>query len=96
MNADRAKLSERMAAAARELQDEDDPQATMQASARLAVANVRGCDAAAISIVRRRKRIETPAFTDERAVRSDDLQYEVGEGPCLDAIWEHETFRSTT
>ncbi|WP_409328854.1 GAF domain-containing protein [Trujillonella humicola] len=38
-----------------------------------------------VSVVRRRD-VETPAASDQRAVRADQLQYELGQGPCLDAI----------
>ena len=31
--------------------------------------------------------------SDDRATRADRLQYELEEGPCLDTIWEQETFR---
>ncbi len=48
-------------------------------------------DHAAVSLVHERVRVETPAATDDIARRGDLLQYEVGEGPCLQAIWEHET-----
>jgi transcriptional regulator with GAF, ATPase, and Fis domain len=84
-------LSERMAAAARELQERHDPQATLDSAARLAVQNLAGADAASISIVHRDKRVETDACTGEMAARGDQLQYETGEGPCLDAIWKQET-----
>ncbi|MFW6773810.1 GAF and ANTAR domain-containing protein [Nocardioides sp. CPCC 205120] len=84
-------LPERMASAARELQHEEDAQTTLEAAVRLAVTNVEGCDAAGVSIVHRSRRIDTPASTDELALRADVLQHETGEGPCLDAIRRAET-----
>jgi GAF domain-containing protein len=87
-------LSERMAAAARELQDQADPQETLEAAVRLAVSDVEGADSAAVSIGHVRGQIETPASVGEMAVRGDKLQYETGEGPCLEAIWEEHTVYS--
>ncbi len=87
MNGSREPLAERMINAARTLQDEDDPQATLDAAVRIAAFNVRGCDAAAISMVHRRDRVTTPAYTSEDALGADLLQYTLGEGPCLDAAW---------
>ena len=84
-------LSERMANVARELQEQHDPQATLDSAAHLSVAEIAGADAAAISIVHRRKIVETEAATDEMSARGDALQYETGEGPCLDAIWKERT-----
>lgn len=51
-------------------------------------------DHAAVSLVHQFKRIETPAATDDIARRGDQLQYEVGEGPCLQSIREQETVSS--
>jgi GAF domain-containing protein len=51
-------------------------------------------DHAAVSLVHQYKRIETPAATDDIARRGDQLQYEVGEGPCLQSIREQETVSS--
>lgn len=84
-------LSERMAAVARELQEQHDPVSTVQSGVDLAVQNVGGCDAASVSIVYARRKVDTPASTDDMAVVGDRLQYETGEGPCLSAIWEEET-----
>lgn len=84
---DAKSLSERMADAARDLQNQDDPQRTLDAAVRLAVSNVSGAHAAAISLVERRERIETIAYTDDYAVKADHMQYDLREGPCLDAIW---------
>ena len=35
--------------------------------------------------------MDTAAASDQRAARADQLQYELGEGPCLDAIWAQDT-----
>jgi hypothetical protein len=40
----------------------------------------------AFSITARDGKIQTLAPTDDVAVRSDELWYEIGEGPCLDAV----------
>ena len=84
-------MSERMAAAARELQDQHDPASTMKIAVALLVQNVEGCEAAGVSLVHAKRRIDTPAAIDDLVVIGNRLQSEVGEGPCLDAIWEHET-----
>jgi hypothetical protein len=31
--------------------------------------------------------------SDDRASRADQLQHELEQGPCLDAIWKQETFQ---
>ena len=38
--------------------------------------------------------VQTKAATDAGAQRLDELQAELGEGPCLTAIWEQETVHS--
>ena len=52
-------------------------------------------DHAAVSLVHRHRRVSTAAATDEIARRSDQLQYEAGEGPCLQAIRDHESVTSS-
>ncbi len=84
-------ISERMAAAARELQDQHDPASTVKTAVDLLVRNVPACDAASISLVYARRRVETPAATDDLAATADRLQAELGEGPALDTLWEEET-----
>lgn len=84
-------ISERMATAARELQDQHDPAATVKSAVELLVRNVQGCDASSISLVHAKRRVETPAATDDLAAVGDRLQQELGEGPCLDVIFEEET-----
>jgi GAF domain-containing protein len=57
----------------------------------LATELIDGCDAAGVSIVHARKSIDTQAATSALVERGDSLQYELQEGPCLDAIWDQET-----
>lgn len=81
-------MTERMAQAARDLRDGADPLATLQAAVRIAATNVGGCDAAGISVRESDGRLHTPAYTDELALAADTLQYELDEGPCLEAVRE--------
>ena len=83
-------LADRMAEAARELQEQDDPQATMEAAVRLAASNIPGCDGASISMVHKRRDVDTRAYSSAEVLRADELQYETGEGPCLDAIHDQD------
>lgn len=80
-----------MTAAARELQSQDDPAATVKLGVELLVQNVRGCTAASISLVHGRRRVETPAASDDIAFTGDWLQQELAEGPALSTLWDHET-----
>lgn len=78
---------------ARQLFAEPDVQHTVQRVVELAAEHLDGRVAASVHMVRERRRVETPASSDERAARADRLQHELGEGPCLDAIWQQETFQ---
>lgn len=51
-----------------------------------------------ITVRRRRARFETLAYTDELALRCDELQYDLDEGPCVSSAEEDKPFliRSTT
>ncbi|KRF10363.1 GAF and ANTAR domain-containing protein [Nocardioides sp. Soil796] len=46
----------------------------------------------AITVRRRRGRLETLAHTDEIALRCDELQYEFEEGPCIASALEDEPY----
>ena len=86
-------FDERLASIARDLLNEPDVEHTVQRVVDLAAEHLGGVIYASVSLVRQRRRVETPASSDDRALHADQLQYEVGEGPCLDAIWEQETFQ---
>jgi transcriptional regulator with GAF, ATPase, and Fis domain len=66
-----------------------DEEHTLLRVAELAVAAVRGCDWAGITL-RIGDKLETPAWTHDIALRADRLQYELDEGPCVDAVWVDE------
>jgi hypothetical protein len=59
---------------------------TLPRVVQLAREAVSGCDFAGISIRRGRGKIETPAWTDEVVISLDGAQYDLNEGPCLDAV----------
>ena len=86
-------LADAFADMARALLAEDDVQHTLQKICDLAVETIDGCDHAGISFLKGGK-VDTPAASDDVPRHVDVIQYEVGEGPCLDAIREHEVFET--
>jgi hypothetical protein len=63
-----------------------DTQDALEAITVGAVEAVPGIEHASISITSKNGRILTLAPTDVLAIHADELQYELGEGPCLDAV----------
>ena len=78
---------------ARSLATHEDQQATLTKIVHLAVEHLESCDFAGISLVDGRK-ITSPASSNDLPRIVDSIQSEVGEGPCLDAIKEHEVFQT--
>ena len=78
---------------ARALQQPDDPDRTLRAIVQAAVRLIPGTDEASISAVLGRKRVRSEAPSGELARAVDALQDELGQGPCLDAVYEQETVR---
>ena len=78
---------------ARSLAGHGDVQTTLQGIVDLAVEHLDGCDHAGISMIEQRK-VSSPASSSEVPRIIDAIQEEVDEGPCLDAIREHEVFRT--
>jgi GAF domain-containing protein len=70
-----------------------DVESTLQAITATAVGTVPGADAASIIYVVARRRLEPRARTGDMSRLTDDVQDRVGEGPCLDALWEHKIVR---
>jgi GAF domain-containing protein len=86
-------FDERLASIARDLLTEPDVQHTLQRVVDAAAYNLGPQVWASVSLIRQRREIDTPATSDDRAAQADQLQYELGEGPCLDSIWEQETYQ---
>ncbi len=81
-------------AMARDMRDEHASlDGTLEVITRAAVELVPGAEHADITLAVRGGRLESRAGTSELPSRIDDLQQEVDDGPCLQAIWEHETVR---
>ncbi len=81
-----SEYGDQFASIARSLRSQADEEQTLQKAIDVAVDVIEGCDYAGITVMRRRRTFETPAATDDIARRSDRLQYELNEGPCLDIV----------
>jgi len=86
--------AQRMADLARGLRSETDASATMDHLVQATVELVPGCEAAGITVAHRGGRIETPAASNDWPVHGDELQADLNEGPCVDAVWTQEWVRS--
>jgi hypothetical protein len=49
------------------------------------------CEAASITM-RTSKALESVAYSSDLILQADQLQYELNEGPCLDAVWTDRVF----
>lgn len=84
-------LAETFAEVARTLLAEDDLDATLDKICELVVEVIDACDSASISLVRHRK-VDSRSSTDDVPRTLDEIQSETQEGPCVDAITDHEVF----
>ncbi|MGY1841775.1 MULTISPECIES: GAF and ANTAR domain-containing protein [unclassified Modestobacter] len=91
--AEERNFDQRLAAITRALLAEPDVEDMVQRVVEAAAATLKPEVYVSVSLTRRNREVETAAASDERAVRADRLQYELGEGPCLDAIWDHEVLQ---
>jgi GAF domain-containing protein len=85
-----AGFATQLADAARAMHGRASTQDTLDTVVAVATELVAGCDLVGISVVHRNG-IETPAASDEALRRIDELQFELKEGPCYDALHTHET-----
>ena len=78
---------------ARSLLAQADVQQTLQKIVDMAVETIDGCDHASVTSIKG-KALSTSAASSDVPAKVDAVQYEVGEGPCLDAIREHQVVGS--
>lgn len=76
----------------RELLTRPDGELTFERIAARAVEVIPPCDAASITLRRKRGSTETVAATGDLAMACDKLQYELDEGPCVDAVFDGEAY----
>lgn len=81
-----AGLMGELAELAQELAEETVPVELLDRVVERAVAAVPGAEHAGVSLLSAGRRIETPAASSPLAAECDRAQYELGEGPCLQAI----------
>jgi transcriptional regulator with GAF, ATPase, and Fis domain len=96
-DASNAELAEVFADVARALLAEPTWEGVLTRICQVAVDVVPGCESASTSVVTgqgKRSRVETVASAGEFSTRVDALQYETGEGPCLEAVRQDEVFRT--
>ncbi len=80
----------RLAALSRRLAAEDDLDGLLQRIVDLGAEEVDRCDGVSLMLIGRGGGISTPAFSSIAARDSDLAQFATDEGPCLEAIREHE------
>lgn len=86
-------LAAAFAGFARTVQHQDDPETTLVEIVRAAVELVPGCTDGSISVVLGRRSVSSQAASSDLPVVVDGLQESLGQGPCLDAAYIHETVR---
>lgn len=87
-------LNDQLAAAARSFHAEVGKPELLSRAIAIATDIVVGCDFAGVSIIQRKGVIDVPAATNEQVRLLDELQFTLGEGPCIDAIWLGDTVHS--
>ena len=86
-------LANTFAQVARTLLAELDLDTILRKIVAVAVSEIDACESAGIELIEKRV-IRPVAASSKMARRISEVQNEVGEGPCLSAIEEHETFRT--
>src|SRR3954451_1080008 len=87
-------LGDAMSRLARELQEvHGDVQATLHAITTAAAATIPHADECGITFVLARKKLQPRASTGDLPREGDALQDGLGEGPCLDAVWQEQVVR---
>jgi transcriptional regulator with GAF, ATPase, and Fis domain len=84
---------EQFAEMARDLSAEPTIEATLQHIVDFAVEHIDGCDGAGVLLAGRRG-IVVGAWSDDLVRQVEVVEFELGEGPCLDAIWQQPVFES--
>jgi hypothetical protein len=88
-----ADLADTFAAVAEALIAIPDAKSAYEGIVKIALDTVAGAEHAGITVLRRGQ-FETPAASDDLPRRVDAIQYELGSGPCVDAVLEQTVYRT--
>jgi len=86
-------LARQLSDLARSLEAEHDPTAMLDEVVQAAVRLIPGADEASISVVIGRSDVSSRHPTGELPTKVDAVQNRTGQGPCLDAVFNHTTVR---
>lgn len=87
------RLAEQLGQVARTLEAEDDPDQVLAEVVAAAVELIPGAQEGSLSVVTGRKDVTSHHPSSDLPARVDALQTELGEGPCLDAVFQEQTVR---
>lgn len=90
---DQHEFNRQLAEAAREMASEGSKRDTLEKAVQMSTEIIEACELAGISVVHP-EGIETPTATHEELRRIDQWQYEIGEGPCLEALRQEDVITS--
>lgn len=85
-------ISQAIADAVRAMTQHENRDSTLQEIVEQAVGTIGGFQHAGVTLVRRGGAVDTLAATDGIVRAADEAQYELSEGPCLDAIWVEDLY----
>lgn len=88
-------LADVFAEVARQLMAEDDLPSVLSRMSALAVETIDGAQHCGITVVDKGGVVHTAGSSDPVPGVVDQIQYDTGEGPCLDAIREHDVFETS-
>ena len=84
-------LATRLAAFARDLQQQDEPAEVLATIVAGALRLVPGAQEGSVSLVVARRKVHSQAASSDLPREVDALMERVGQGPCLDAVWQQRT-----
>lgn len=84
-------LMERLGEIAQALSGAHDLDEMLQLIVDLGESYLDGCDGVSLMLIGKDRQISSPAYSSQVAYDSDQAQYKTDEGPCLDALRQHET-----
>ncbi|WP_420112792.1 GAF and ANTAR domain-containing protein [Pseudactinotalea sp.] len=84
-----------LALATRQMDDATGSEDVLRVAVGWSIGVVPGCEMAGVTLRRRRGRLESVASSEPAVESCDQLQYELDEGPCLDAITDSPVIEAT-